>query len=183
MKKKIFLAIGTILIAFIGYIAYLMLTTRSHSPEETIVHDGNNVKMSITYCRPFKKDRVIFGTKDEGALQPFGVYWRTGANEATEITFENDVVFNGEQVKAGTYRFYTVPDKEEWTVALNTSIDEWGYTEPDYSLDIHKSKVMKESTPNITEQFTMSYEPQDTHVNIVLNWDKTMIKIPVSPTL
>ena len=183
MKKKIFLAIGIILLAFIGYIAYLMLTTRNHSPEATIVHDGNDVKMSITYCRPFKKGRVIFGTKDEGALQPYGVYWRTGANDATEITFEKDVVFNGEKVTAGTYRFYTIPNKDEWTVALNTSIGEWGYSEPDYSLDIHRSKVMTENTPEVTEQFTMSYEPQDTHVNIVLNWDKSMIKIPVSPML
>lgn len=182
MKKKIFLAIGILLIAFVGYIGYLMLTTRNHSPADTITHNGNNITMSITYCRPFKKGRVIFGSEAEDALQPYGVYWRTGANEATEITFEKDVIFNGKEVQAGTYRLYTIPGEKEWTVALNSSIGEWGYSEPDYSLDIHRSKVMVESTDEITEQFTMSYDPQDTHVNIVLNWDQTKIKVPVSPT-
>jgi flagellar basal body rod protein FlgC len=137
--------------------------------------------MSITYCKPYKKGRVIFGAETDDALQPYGEYWRTGANESTEVTFEQDVIFNGETVKAGTYRFYTVPGEKEWTVALNTELGVWGAYEPDYSLDIHKSKVMVEKTPEETEQFTMSYDPQDNHVNIVLNWDKTMVKIPVSP--
>ncbi len=180
MKKNIFLAIAVIVIAFIAYIAYVMLTTRSHSPEDTVVYDGEELSMSVTYCRPSKKGRVVFGTEEEGALQPYGEYWRTGANEATEITFNQDVVFNGEQVGAGTYRFYTVPGEKEWTVALNSELGIWGYSEPDYSLDVHKSTVLAEKTDEVTEQFTISYDPQGNHVNIVLSWDQTQVEIPVS---
>ena len=182
MKRKIFLAIAVIFIALIAYVAYVMLTTRDHSPADTINYNNEGVSMSITYCRPFKKGRLIFGSEQEGALQPYGQYWRTGANEATEITFENDVIFNGEKVNAGTYRFYTVPGEKEWTVALNTELGEWGYSEPDYKLDVHKSTVLAEKTNEATEQFTIEYDPQGNHVNIVLLWDKTMVKIPVSAT-
>ncbi|MEM1137751.1 MAG: DUF2911 domain-containing protein [Bacteroidota bacterium] len=181
MKKKFFLAIAVILIAFIGFVAYTMLTTRNHSPADVAEYKGNNLNITINYCRPFRKERTVFGTQEEGALQPFGEYWRTGANEATEISFTNDVIFNGEPVAAGTYSFYTIPDEKEWTVALNSVVGEWGYSEPDYSFDIHRSKVLSEKNSTPTEQFTISYDPQGNHVNIVLDWDKVVVKVPVSP--
>ena len=181
MKKKIFLAIAVIIIALVGYVAYLMLTTRNHSPAETVAHNDNGLNVSISYCRPYKKDRVIFGTKEENALQPYGIYWRTGANEATEITFDEDVIFNGETIEAGTYSFYTFPGEKEWTVALNSVTGEWGYSEPDYSKEIHRSKVLADKPDSTIEQFTINYEPQDNHVNVVLAWDNALVKIPVSP--
>jgi hypothetical protein len=43
--------------------------------------------LKITYSQPHKKERVIFGK-----LVPYGEVWRTGANEATEITITRDIL-------------------------------------------------------------------------------------------
>ncbi|MBT32993.1 MAG: hypothetical protein CMO01_25320 [Thalassobius sp.] len=181
MKKKILLALAVAVIGFIGYIAYVMLNTRNHSPADTATYNQDGLNISINYCRPYKKERVIFGTEEDGALQPYGAYWRTGANEPTTITFGENVVFNGKQVEAGTYSFYTVPGQKEWTVALNAAIANWGYSEPDYSKEVHRSKVLADTPESPTEQFTISFEPQGNHTNIVLAWDNAVVKIPVSP--
>ncbi|UZR93342.1 DUF2911 domain-containing protein [Chondrinema litorale] len=182
MRKKILLAIAVLVIGFAGYIAYLLLNTRSHSPAETAEHNEDGLNINVSYCRPYKKERVIFGTEEDGALQPYGAYWRTGANEPTKITFGESVIFNGEKIDAGTYSFYTVPGQKEWTVALNSAIAKWGYSEPDYSKEIHRSKVLADKPESPVEQFTITFEPQGNHVNMVLAWDNAIVKIPVSPT-
>jgi hypothetical protein len=99
MRKKIFIVIGILLLAYAAYFVYGILTTRSHSPSETksISHQGLDVK--VVYCRPYKKERLIFGEEKDKALVPYGKYWRLGANEATEITFSKDVTFGDIPVK------------------------------------------------------------------------------------
>lgn len=77
--------------------------------------------MKIVYGRPLKNGRTIFG-----GIIPYDKVWRTGANEATEITFYKDVVFGGQAVKAGTYSLFTIPGKKEWTFILNKDLDIWG---------------------------------------------------------
>jgi len=84
-------------------------------------NQDNSPLARIIYSRPKKKNRVIFGD-----LVPYGKVWRTGANEATEITFYEDVLFNSEKVKAGTYTLYTIPRKENWVVIINKVINTWG---------------------------------------------------------
>lgn len=72
---------------------------------------ANNNYIKCTYGQPTKKGREVFG-----ALVPFGKLWRTGANEATEITFTSDILMGGLPVSAGTYTLFTVPNKESWTI-------------------------------------------------------------------
>jgi hypothetical protein len=87
------------------------------SPKMTA--ETKNVK--VTYGQPSKKGRVIFGD-----LVPYGEVWRTGANEATEITFSSDVVISGKTIKAGTYTLFTIPQKNTWTIILNSELKQWG---------------------------------------------------------
>src|ERR1700753_151941 len=86
-----------------------MSNEQRKSPHETI--SGKHIK--ITYGRPYKKGRDIFG-----GLESYGKVWRTGADEATEITIDKDCEFAGHQLKAGTYTLYTIPEKNQWTVIL-----------------------------------------------------------------
>ena len=65
--------------------------------------------VKVTYSRPQLKGRTI------AELAPAGSVWRTGANEAVEITFYKDVDFGGKEVKAGTYSLFTIPGAKEWT--------------------------------------------------------------------
>lgn len=70
--------------------------------------------VEIEYSRPGVKDRPIWGE-----LVPYGELWRAGANERTVIGFEDDVLINGEPLKAGDYALFIVPEKEEWTFIFN----------------------------------------------------------------
>lgn len=81
--------------------------------------ENNYVK--CTYGQPLKKGREIFGN-----LVPYGKLWRTGANEATEITFTTNIQIGETQLPAGTYTLFTVPNKEKWTIILNSELGQWG---------------------------------------------------------
>lgn len=139
------------------------------SPRITV--EGNNVK--ISYGQPSKRGRVIFG-----GLEPFGKVWRTGANEATEITFLKNATFGNKPVKAGTYTLFTIPDKKEWTFILNSELKQWGA----YKYDEIKSKnVLAVKVPATTvkgapvEKLTISLPAG----KLVLEWDKTRVEVPV----
>ena len=83
--------------------------------------------VSVTYSRPYKRGRDnIFGTKESGALVPFGQVWRTGANEATQITLTRDFEVAGKKLAAGTYSLFTTPGPEEWTIHFNSALGLWG---------------------------------------------------------
>ena len=77
--------------------------------------------IQVTYNRPGAKGRVVFG-----GLVPYGHVWRTGANNATKISFSTPVKLNGATVPAGTYELFTIPGKDEWTVSIHKNMSQWG---------------------------------------------------------
>ena len=139
------------------------------SPHEIV--EADNVKVS--YGRPYKKGREIFG-----GLEKYGKVWRTGADEATEITFTKDVTFGGKPVKAGTYTLFTIPDQNEWTVILNSQLGQWGAYdyEKNKSKDILQFKVPVKKLSAPVEQLTIRFVPG----NMVIEWDQTQVSIPVT---
>jgi len=149
------------------------------SPPGEAMYNKGDFSIEIPYSRPSKKERVIFGPEEKGALQPNGVYWRLGANEATEITVNKDIIFNGEKLSAGTYRMYAVPGSESFEISLNSELGKWGYMEPDYSLDVLKTSIPIETSKESVEQFTIRFEESGSKVLIVCEWSFTKIKIPV----
>ena len=174
------MVLGIILIGA-GFIAYLMLTTKSHSPAEKLEYTDGDLKLTVDYCRPYKKGRLIFGEKSEGALLPYGEYWRTGANEATEVEFNKDITINGNLLSAGRYRFYTVPGESNWTVAFNSELGKWGYGEPDYDLDILALDIPSNNQSGPIEQFTISaIKTTENNMDLILAWDRTTVSIPIN---
>jgi Protein of unknown function (DUF2911) len=180
MKKKIFIGLGILLVAVIGLAGYVALTTRSHSPSKTTTFSYEGLDMKVVYCQPFKKGRLIFGEEKDGALQPYGKYWRLGANEATEITFSKNVNFAGKPVNAGTYVMYAVPGASSFEVSLNSEVGRWGAIEVDHSLDIVKVEVPAETVPSETEQFTINFGSDADGATIDFLWDKTMVTVPIT---
>ncbi|MGW1456276.1 DUF2911 domain-containing protein [Salegentibacter agarivorans] len=77
--------------------------------------------VTLEYSRPGMRDREIFGE-----LVPYGEVWRTGANENTKITFSDNVTIQGEELKAGTYAIYTIPQEDEWEVMFYSDASNWG---------------------------------------------------------
>ena len=133
---------------------------------------GDKAYIRLIYSRPAKNERVIFGK-----LVPYGKVWRTGANEATEITFAKDGSFGGKAVKAGTYSLFTIPTEKEWTVILNSELKQWGSY--DYSKikakDVAAVKVPVAASSAVTEKLTIT--ASDVAVNFA--WDNVSVSVPV----
>ncbi len=179
MLKKILIAIGVLVLAFVLFVAYNILFPAS--PRGEASYNENGLSIKVHYGRPFKKGRLIFGEEKDKALQPYGKYWRLGANAATEITFDKNVNFAGKPVNAGSYRMYTVPGLENFQVILNSEL---GVTlsaasEPNHSLDILKVDVPVAPAPE-TEQFTINFAGDSTGVKMNFLWDKIQVTVPIT---
>ncbi|MBU2915264.1 DUF2911 domain-containing protein [Reichenbachiella agariperforans] len=175
MLKKILWVLGSVVILFGTFVMYGILTTKQHSPPGLATFTQNDLNIKVDYCRPFKKGRDVFGD-----LLPYDTYWRTGANEPTIISFGQDVVFGGETVKAGSYRLYTVPGQEMWTVVLNSELEKWGYWEPDPALDVLRVEVPSETYPCCQEQFVIQFPQTEQGTEMVLIWDDVQVKVPIT---
>jgi len=165
--------LGLLMFGFFNY-------TKSHSPEAVASSDVNGLSVSVSYCQPSVKGRVVFGTEGEDALQPYGAYWRVGANEATEIEFGQDVVFAGANIKAGRYVLYAVPGETEWTIGLNSELKRWGVPEVDHSLDVVQVKTTAQQMPSVTEMMTISFEPEGAGIVMYIDWAKTRVPVQIT---
>ena len=157
------------LIALAAFIVAPAYSQTRKSPHDTVSVEN----ITVTYGRPYKKERKIFG-----ALEPYGKVWRTGADQATQITFAKDVTFGGQPVKAGTYTLFTIPNPDEWTIILNSQLGQWGH----FSYDKHKDKdVLQVKVPSIkldsvVEQHTIRFDKS----NLIIEWDDTRVAVPYS---
>ncbi|HYG03411.1 MAG TPA: DUF2911 domain-containing protein [Chryseosolibacter sp.] len=179
MKKKKALIIILALIALLTA-AYFYFDNRNRtlSPPGKVTESNSGLTVSISYSRPSVRGRLIFGTEEQSALLPYGKYWRLGANESTQITFSTDVLFNGEEAKAGTYRMYAIPGQNSFEIGLNTAVGKWGYSEPNYELDILRTKVPVSKNSHI-EQFTIRLESADGGIDVICEWSDVSFTIPV----
>ncbi len=179
MKKKIIigalLVVGLLAIGFV----YLNYRNRTLSPPGKTELTVNGLSVSIPYSRPSVRRRLIFGTEEQKALQPYGKYWRLGANESTEITVTKDVLFNGEPVKAGTYKMYAIPGAASFDIVLNSELGTWGAMEPDYDLDVLHTKVPVEHVSTPVEQYTISTVEADGSINVVFEWSDIKFLVPI----
>ena len=174
-KRLLYISVAVILlvIAGIGVQQFMLFQTKKHSPEAVAEYNNAQVMIQVTYSRPSKKERVIFGE-----LVPYGRWWRTGANEATQMTLSNDIVFNQNDVlPAGKYSLVTIPNELEWTIIFNSKIPDWG-TEyyPEY--DALRVSVPVEELPDEVEFFTIDFTEKNGEPRLIFAWDKTKISVP-----
>jgi hypothetical protein len=175
MRRVLLILLGVVAVAAIGgyfYVQNMLKNTKKASPEQTVTYQTNGADLSIFYCRPSKKGRVIFGT-----LVPYGQWWRTGANEPTTLTTSKDLNFNGQTLKAGKYHLVTIPEANEWTVVFNAEIPMWGtiYTP---EKDVLRVKAPVETLPNVVEMFTINFEQPNGQDAITFAWDQAKVVLP-----
>lgn len=178
-NKKLWGSIAALIVILAAAYFYLGYRNRTLSPPGTAELTSGGVSVKITYSRPSVRGRLIFGPEEQKALQPYGKYWRLGANEATEITFSRDVLFNGQPVKGGTYRMFAFPGPTEFEIGLNSELGKWGAYEPDYKKDVLRTKVPVEKNSSPVEQYTISLAPAGEGINIVFEWSDTRFVVPV----
>lgn len=125
--------------------------------------------IKVIYSRPQLNGREL------NKLAPNGKMWRTGANEATEIKFFQDMNFGGKPVKAGTYSLFTIPGETEWTVILNSELDVWGNFSYKEANDVVRVNVPVSSGDSI-DDFSIVFENDHMHIG----WGTLRIAVPVS---
>lgn len=150
--------------------------------------------VSVVYGRPYQRDRDnIFGTKESGAVVPYGEIWRTGANEATEITLTKDLQVAGKKLAAGTYSLFTTPGAGSWKVHFNSllGLDGTGHfdreTQTFTPADLPKSDVLVvEVKPAAlaadkeVDQLTFTFEKSEGGADLVLRWSRTEVRVPLA---
>lgn len=172
--------IGVVLLAVLAFVGFQFMKaqTKKASPEETVSYFLNDLTVEVTYSRPYKKSRAIFG-----ALVPYGKVWRTGANEATTFTINKDIVFGDRPVKAGTYTLWTIPGEREWSVILNRGTYGWGVNfdgeaQRDPLSDVAEVKALVEPVQPNVEQFTIAVEGDQPA--LTLTWDNVRVSVPIT---
>jgi hypothetical protein len=131
--------------------------------------------LKITYSQPHKKERIIFGK-----LVPYGQVWRTGANEATEITITRDILINNTPLKAGTYSLFTIPEKDSWTIILNNDLGLWGSYNYNPKMDVVRFTVPVQLMQGaVYEPFTIMIDQKNDKADIILAWDAVQVRIPI----
>ncbi|MDG2371730.1 MAG: DUF2911 domain-containing protein [Flavobacteriaceae bacterium] len=161
-----------------GMIYTIFVNPASPRGSAEIIKD--ELVMAVDYSRPYKKDRLIFGELADGALVPYSLYWRLGANFATTFETNKTISFSGRPLEPGKYRMYTVPFDDHWKITLNTKAGAFGYTEPDYNYDIISVNVSSKQMTEIIEQLTIDFVDDSIGTSLRIRWDSTMVLVPLN---
>jgi Protein of unknown function (DUF2911) len=149
------------------------------SPVQTVKQDFGMGNIELSYSRPSAKDRKVFGD-----LVPFNKLWRTGANGATIIKFNDPVEIKGKKVDTGSYALYTIPGADKWEIILNKGVKNWGIDGYNEAEDVVRISVEPSKATNMTETFTMQFtdlKPESLSLQIL--WDKTLVNIPITTNI
>jgi hypothetical protein len=150
-------------------------TKPRQSPLELTAAKYKNTYVKIVYGQPMKNGRDIFG-----GLVPYGQVWRTGANEATEMTGTKDFYINGTLLKAGTYSIFTIPEKIKWTIIISKDVGLWGSYNYNEKLDVMRFETLVVDTGEESyESFTIQFDQKNDKADLKMMWDQTQIVIPI----
>lgn len=131
----------------------------------------SNKLVKVIYSRPQLKGR------DLNSLAPNGKVWRTGANEAAQITFYTNMKMGEQTINAGTYSLFTIPGEEMWTIIINKDINVWGAYSYKESNDVARIDVPKTSG-EFLEAFSITFEESDNGALMHMGWGKTRVAVP-----
>lgn len=145
------------------------------SPAATVEAVIGGKKVSISYGRPSKRDREIFGK-----LVPYGEVWRVGANTRTKLTTDGDLMIGSLMVPKGSYSLWVVPTEKEWTLLVNKEADGWG-AQWDYEAKIKPQELgrvaMKLSKVPVTEMLTIALEANGGRGTLKITWDTVQASV------
>lgn len=141
------------------------------SPQAVVKGTVGGVKTEIVYCRPSARGRKMVGGKD-----PYGQVWRTGANAATTIEFNDDVLIEGKPLKEGKYALFTIPGETDWVIIFNTGYeDAWGAYDYKQSEDVLRVSVKAGKAKSYVETFTIAAEKN----KVSLSWENFYVAFSV----
>lgn len=152
------------------------LKTPAPSTTQTIKQEFGLGSVEITYSRPSAKGRKIMGN-----VVPFDKVWRTGANNATVITFSDDVTIGGTVVKAGKYGLLSIPGEKEWTLILTKDLNVTSPAAYKQENDVVRVKATAAALPMMIETFTIIMgNISNTSMEVGMMWEKSYVGFTVT---
>lgn len=158
----------TLILATVGFAAAQQKKTPASPPAETAASIGGKA-VAIKYSSPSVKGRKIFG-----GLVPYGQVWRAGANAATSLHTETDLMIGNLSVPKGDYTLYVLPTEKDWMLIVNKQTGQWG-TEYSEGSDLGRAKMTLKAAPGLVESFKISL----TATALTMEWEKTIATVPV----
>ena len=157
-----------------SFVAAQDKASRPSPPGNASVTFADGHKVSIDYSRPSVKGRKVMGD-----LVPYGKVWRTGANEATSLTTDTDLVIGGTTVPKGDYTVYTLPGEMAWKLIINKQTKQWG-TVYDEKQDLARIDLVSAKTSAPVEQFTITLDKTGgDSAKLKLEWENTSVSVDV----
>ena len=171
------------------------------SQKATVMQTVGVTDITISYYRPGVKGRPIFADappemealhKGEATLDnqnerkpgwpivPYNHVWRAGANDATVFQVSDDVLINGQPLKAGIYSMHMIPGKDEWTIIFNNDYGQWGSFTYDAAKDALRVKTKAQAVSDSQEWLVYTFDPvTDSSAQVNLRWDKMRVPFTV----
>nr|WP_299346571.1 DUF2911 domain-containing protein [Allomuricauda sp.] len=175
MKKLLFYSFLTFCLVFTVDASAQKFSGLDKSPADIASYPSSyrvaDKAVRVIYSRPQLKGRSL------SELAPGGKVWRTGANEAAEITFYKDATIAGTAVKAGTYSLFTIPGESEWTVILNNNLNQWGAYSYDSAADVARVTGKASTDSESLEAFSIAF---DDNGAMVMGWGTTRVSVPMT---
>ena len=171
MKKILLAAIA----ATAFYFTNAQLNTPQPSPTTSVKQNFGLSNIELSYSRPSMKGRKIFGD-----LVPYGKVWRTGANNATTITFGDEVTIGGKKIAAGKYGLVTIPENKSWTIIISKQTDITGPAGYKEENDLVRVNAATKKSDSKVETFTMAFSNITSNkVDLDISWDNTLVTLPI----
>jgi hypothetical protein len=196
LQRKFLFAAAALLA--LSAVAQAQLRTPRPSQKASVMQTVGVTDITITYSRPGVKGRTIWGDPPAGApttaatlddararakdavIVPYGHVWRAGANEATQFAVTDDVLINGQPLKAGTYSLHAIPGKDEWTIIFNSDAGQWGSFTYDEKKDVLRVKAKPQATADSQEWLQYTFDPVgETSARVNIRWEKLTVPFTV----
>ena len=196
-KRFLPAAAAALLLAFAAS-ASAQLRAPRPSQKASVMQTVGVTDITITYSRPGVKGRAIWGDPPAGAaattatlddararakdavIVPYGHVWRAGANEATQFAVTDDVLINGQPLKAGTYSLHAIPGKDEWTIIFNSDAGQWGSFTYDEKKDVLRVKTKPQTASESQEWLQYTFDPvNENSAQVNLRWERLRVPFTV----
>ncbi len=140
------------------------------SPHVQVAWEVSGANISITYGRPLRKDRTV-----GDSVEPLdGRVWRLGADEATTLTTNRDLMLGSAHVPAGEYTLWTLTNGDTTELIVNNQTGQWG-TDYDESRDLARTEMTVSTLDTPADQLTLHVDESE----LRLEWGAMAASVPI----
>jgi hypothetical protein len=176
VKKTIMRILPILLIVMGAMNVHAQIDLPEWSPRTTIEQRVGYTNFTLEYGRPAARGRVVMGD-----VVKFGQVWRTGASRGTTIAFDKDVTIASKVVRAGTYALVTIPDRQQWTILLNSDTSK-SYGDPseyDTKTEILRFTAPAKKAAAFTESLAITIDIVKSDAVVSIAWENTQVPFTI----